>query len=157
MIYSFWAIRVSFPVGLRSAICVQYVGALLLPHFNGCMHSCFSTLACLLCHVQLLHAATCDHLKSMEVTWGAFMQRQSMSDMVGFIACCALFTARCLQEILASAEVILSAGPYHSAKILQLSGIGPAAVLQNFSITPVTVLPVGESAQVRVFMAACIL
>ena len=42
----------------------------------------------------------------------------------------------------------MSAGPYHSPKLLQLSGIGPAEVLQGFGIDSVADLPVGESAQV---------
>ena len=52
------------------------------------------------------------------------------------------------QVIGARAEVIMSAGPYHSPKLLQLSGIGPAEVLQGFGIDSVADLPEGESAQV---------
>lgn len=54
-----------------------------------------------------------------------------------------------LQEITVNKEVLLSAGPYHSPKLLLLSGIGPSAMLQNFSIPVVADLPVGQSAQVR--------
>lgn len=54
-----------------------------------------------------------------------------------------------LQFIGARAEVIMSAGPYHSPKLLQLSGIGPSEVLAGFGIEAVADLPVGESAQVR--------
>lgn len=43
----------------------------------------------------------------------------------------------------------MAAGPYHSPKLLLLSGIGPAAVLQSFSIPQVVDLPVGQSAQVQ--------
>lgn len=50
-------------------------------------------------------------------------------------------------------EVLLAAGPYHSPKLLQLSGIGPAAALQSFAISQVVDLPVGESAQVQLLIA----
>ena len=58
-----------------------------------------------------------------------------------------------VQEISVTGEVILSAGPYHSPKLLQLSGIGPAAVLQSFDIPQVAELPVGQSAQVCLEMS----
>jgi choline dehydrogenase len=44
----------------------------------------------------------------------------------------------------ASREVILSAGPYHSPKLLQLSGVGPANVLTAEGIDVVVDLPVGQ-------------
>lgn len=53
------------------------------------------------------------------------------------------------QVVSARAEVIMAAGPYHSAKLLQLSGIGPADVLQPLGVDVIADLPVGESAQVR--------
>ena len=43
----------------------------------------------------------------------------------------------------------MTAGPYHSAKLLQLSGIGPADVLQPLGVDVMADLPVGMSAQVR--------
>ena len=53
------------------------------------------------------------------------------------------------RTIAARREVISSAGPYHSPKLLQLSGIGPAALLKERGVPLVADLPVGESAQVR--------
>lgn len=50
-------------------------------------------------------------------------------------------------------EVILCAGPYESARLLQLSGIGPRRVLRAAGVAPVLLtLPVGRYAQAR---AAC--
>ena len=46
-------------------------------------------------------------------------------------------------------EVITAAGPYGSPKLLQLSGIGPAAVLRRAGVPLVLDLPVGASVQVR--------
>lgn len=48
----------------------------------------------------------------------------------------------------ASKEVIISAGAVHSPQILQLSGIGPAALLKSVGIKPVVDLPgVGQNLQ----------
>jgi choline dehydrogenase len=44
-------------------------------------------------------------------------------------------------------EVILSAGAYHSAQLLLLSGVGPAGQLQAFNIPVVEDLPVGQGLQ----------
>ena len=54
------------------------------------------------------------------------------------------------REITATAgrEVILAAGALQSPQLLQLSGIGPAALLEGFGIPPVLALPgVGENLQ----------
>ncbi len=56
--------------------------------------------------------------------------------------------ARGLQTITARREVILSAGAYHSPKLLLLSGIGPAAHLQDMGIPVVQNSPdVGRNLQ----------
>jgi choline dehydrogenase len=48
-------------------------------------------------------------------------------------------------------EVISCAGPYGSPKLLQLSGIGPAALLQERGVPLEKDLPVGQNAQARPF------
>lgn len=53
------------------------------------------------------------------------------------------------RTVSARREVISCAGPYHSAKLLQLSGIGPRSLLEARGIPVVADLPVGEDAQVR--------
>lgn len=53
-----------------------------------------------------------------------------------------------MQTINVRNEVIMSAGPYHTPKLLQLSGIGPTEVLDQFGIPTIADLPVGEAAQV---------
>jgi choline dehydrogenase len=52
-----------------------------------------------------------------------------------------------VQQAQARAETILAAGAIGSPQILQLSGVGPAAVLHGQGITPVADLPVGENLQ----------
>eukprot|EP00892_Ulva_mutabilis_P003756 jgi/Ulvmu1/1752/UM117_0029.1 len=54
------------------------------------------------------------------------------------------------REIAAAEEVVSSAGPYGSPKLLQLSGIGPAALLRSLNISLVQDLPVGQAVQGRV-------
>lgn len=53
------------------------------------------------------------------------------------------------QEVVAAVEVILAAGPFGSPKLLQLSGIGPAAVLDDLDIDVVVDLPVGQNTIAR--------
>eukprot|EP00178_Gracilaria_changii_P006436 TRINITY_DN210_c0_g5_i1.p1 TRINITY_DN210_c0_g5~~TRINITY_DN210_c0_g5_i1.p1 ORF type:complete len:536 (-),score=124.61 TRINITY_DN210_c0_g5_i1:276-1883(-) len=48
-----------------------------------------------------------------------------------------------------SEQIILSAGPYGSAKLLQLSGIGPRQVLQRANVSVRLELPVGQQTQCR--------
>jgi len=49
-------------------------------------------------------------------------------------------------EIRARREVIISAGTANTARLLQISGIGPAALLQKLGVAPVHILPgVGEN------------
>src|SRR5258708_37647256 len=47
----------------------------------------------------------------------------------------------------ASREVILGGGSFNSPQLLQLSGIGPGALLQRLGIPVVADLPVGEGLQ----------
>jgi len=52
--------------------------------------------------------------------------------------------------IYANKEVIISAGPYESPKLLQLSGVGPEAILKSNGIENIIAdLPVGERTQSR--------
>ena len=52
------------------------------------------------------------------------------------------------QRVQASREVIVAAGSLHSAQLMQLSGIGPAALLEEFNITVAIDLPgVGNNLQ----------
>eukprot|EP00892_Ulva_mutabilis_P006494 jgi/Ulvmu1/4216/UM019_0195.1 len=53
------------------------------------------------------------------------------------------------REIRAMKEVISSAGPYGSPRLLQLSGIGPVSVLDSLGIDQVVDLPVGEESLAR--------
>lgn len=46
-----------------------------------------------------------------------------------------------LQRVRARREVIVSAGAFGSPQLLQLSGIGHAAALQQAGVTPVHALP----------------
>lgn len=58
--------------------------------------------------------------------------------------------ARGAKRILnARVGVIISAGPYGSPKLLQLSGIGPRKVLQRANVTTLIDLPTGEKTQAR--------
>lgn len=50
-------------------------------------------------------------------------------------------------KLFAKKGVIVSAGTFNSAKLLQLSGIGPAELLKSFNISVVKELPVGKNLQ----------
>jgi choline dehydrogenase len=52
-----------------------------------------------------------------------------------------------LKTVSADGEVILAAGAYNSPQILMLSGVGSAAELPLYGITPVADLPVGHNLQ----------
>jgi choline dehydrogenase len=49
------------------------------------------------------------------------------------------------RKVFARREVILSAGTVNTARLLQLSGIGPAALLQDLGVAVVADLPAGEN------------
>lgn len=53
------------------------------------------------------------------------------------------------RRILAREEVILSAGPIGTPRLLQLSGIGPPRVLRKAGVTVQVALPVGQKCQAR--------
>lgn len=56
-------------------------------------------------------------------------------------------------RVAANGEIIVSAGPFGSPKLLQLSGIGPRRVLRKAGIPLRVELPVGEKTQARNFVA----
>ena len=49
------------------------------------------------------------------------------------------------RTIMARREVLLCAGTVNTARLLQVSGIGPAAVLERLGVSPVAVLPAGQN------------
>lgn len=67
----------------------------------------------------------------------------------GAVRCCGVLVHRGGQTVPVSAsrEVVLSAGAVNSPQILQLSGIGPAALLKSHGIEVMLDAPVGENLQ----------
>ncbi|NUR59747.1 MAG: FAD-dependent oxidoreductase [Catenulispora sp.] len=61
------------------------------------------------------------------------------------------------QVIRAEREVVLAAGVYGSAQLLQLSGIGPAEHLRSLDISVVADLPVGDNLHDHLFVPMCFL
>ena len=49
------------------------------------------------------------------------------------------------RTVIATREVIVSAGTVNTARLLQVSGIGPAPVLERLGVSPIAVLPAGEN------------
>ncbi len=83
---------------------------------------------------------------NLHVVTGAHVQRIDIADR----RACGVTYRQGGQErrAIAAGEVILSAGTVNSPHLLQLSGIGPAAVLQGIGIEPLHELPgVGEGLQ----------
>ncbi len=83
---------------------------------------------------------------NLRVVTGAHVQRLDIADR----RACGVTYRQGGQErrAIAAGEVILSAGTVNSPHLLQLSGIGPAAVLQGIGIEPLHELPgVGEGLQ----------
>ena len=61
------------------------------------------------------------------------------------------------QVLRAEREVVLAAGVYGSAQLLQLSGIGPAEHLRSLGIGVVADLPVGDNLHDHLFVPMCFL
>ncbi|NUR24277.1 MAG: FAD-dependent oxidoreductase [Catenulispora sp.] len=61
------------------------------------------------------------------------------------------------QVIRAEREVVLSAGVFGSAQLLQLSGVGPAEHLRSLGIDVVADLPVGDNLHDHLFVPMCFL
>jgi choline dehydrogenase len=61
------------------------------------------------------------------------------------------------QVVRATREVVLSAGVFGSAQLLQLSGIGPAEHLRSVGIEVVADLPVGDNLHDHLFVPMCFL
>lgn len=86
------------------------------------------------------------HRKNLHVITGAHCQRLIIEN--GRAAGVEILTKTGLNHIMAKREVILSAGAYHSPKILMLSGIGPADHLKAMGIEVVSDSPeVGTNLQ----------
>jgi choline dehydrogenase len=92
-----------------------------------------------------------DHgLPNLTVWTGAHVQRVVIegSRAVGV----EVITATGRETIRATTEVILSAGAFGSPQLLMLSGIGPAAHLQEHGIAVVANLPVGDNLHDHMFV-----
>jgi choline dehydrogenase len=50
-----------------------------------------------------------------------------------------------VRQVFARKEVIISSGTANTAKLLQISGVGPAALLQDLGVKQIADLPVGEN------------
>lgn len=61
------------------------------------------------------------------------------------------------QVVRATREVVLSAGVFGSAQLLQLSGIGPAEHLRSVGVEVVADLPVGDNLHDHLFVPMCFL
>jgi len=61
------------------------------------------------------------------------------------------------QVVRATREVVLSAGVFGSAQLLQLSGIGPAEHLRSVGVQVVADLPVGDNLHDHLFVPMCFL
>ena len=61
------------------------------------------------------------------------------------------------QVVRAAKEVVLSAGVFGSAQLLQLSGIGPAEHLRSVGVDVVADLPVGDNLHDHLFVPMCFL
>lgn len=62
-------------------------------------------------------------------------------------------TCTAKQSISARVGVVVSAGPFGSPKLLQLSGLGPQDVLRRAGITTIVDLPTGEKTQARALVS----
>ncbi len=94
---------------------------------------------------------TCYGRPNFEMWNGAQVARLLVErDAAGALRCTGaqVWTGQEMVTVHASAEVLLCAGSINSPQILQLSGLGPAALLQQHGITPVADLPgVGANLQ----------
>lgn len=89
--------------------------------------------------------STSDNLKSKDIVTNILVERIILK---GNKAIGVEFIKSNAKRILfAKKGVILSAGTYNSAKILQLSGIGPKTLLESLNIPVVKDLPVGKNLQ----------
>lgn len=124
------------PHGVRTDSCTAYIKPVLQ---ERCSHN-----------LKLIHGATVSRvlLKSSP----AKPNRRSAHRAVG-IEYIDSINRSVRRRLLAKREVILSAGPFGTPKLLQLSGIGPSEVLRRANVTLRVELPVGVSTQARSFVS----